>query len=49
VYTDDGSTSGLQELNSFKAFARGAEDRHEQPAVFSKPELIGDYQTFDRS
>jgi hypothetical protein len=49
VCTDEGSTSGLQGLNSFKAFAAGAEDRHEQPAAFTHPDLIGDYRTFDRS
>jgi quinol monooxygenase YgiN len=48
VYTDEGSTSGLQELVSFQAFVTGAKDRHEQPATFTQPELIGDYRTFDR-
>jgi hypothetical protein len=47
VYTDEGSESGIQALGSFKAFANGAEDRHEQPASFTQPELIGDYRTFD--
>ena len=47
LYTDDGSTSGVQELDSFQAFVTGAEDRHEQPATFTQPELIGDYRTFD--
>jgi hypothetical protein len=47
LYTDDGSTSGVQDLASFKAFVADAEDRHEQPATFTKPELIGDYRTFD--
>lgn len=46
LYTDEGSTSGVQELASFQAFVAGAEDRHEQPATFTKPELIGDYRTF---
>jgi hypothetical protein len=49
LYTDEGSTSGLQGLDSFKAFVAGAEDRHEQPATFTQPELIGDYRTFDDS
>jgi hypothetical protein len=49
LYTDDGSTSGMQGLDSFKAFIAGAEDRHEQPASFTQPELIGDYRTFDDS
>ena len=47
LYTDDGSPTGVQGLDSFKAFVSGAEDRHEQPASFSQPELIGDYRTFD--
>lgn len=47
LYTDEGSTSGLQGLDSFKAFVAGAQDRHEQPATFTEPELIGDYRTFD--
>ncbi len=47
VYTDEGSTSGVQELASFQAFVTGATDRHEQPAIFTQPELIGDYRTFD--
>ena len=37
----------MQALDSFKAFVAGAEDRHEQPATFTQPELIGDYRTFD--
>ena len=49
VYTDEGSTSGVQELASFQAFVAGAKDRHEQPATFTQPELIGDYRTFDGS
>jgi quinol monooxygenase YgiN len=49
VYTDEGSTSGVQELASFQAFVSGAKDRHEQPATFTQPELIGDYRTFDGS
>ena len=48
LYTDEGSTTGVQALDSFKAFVAGAEDRHEQPATFTQPELIGDYRTFDR-
>jgi hypothetical protein len=47
LYTDEGSASGLQALDSFKAFVAGAEDRHEQPATFIQPELIGDYRTFE--
>ena len=47
LYTDEGSTTGVQELDSFKAFVAGADDRHEQPATFTQPELIGDYRTFD--
>ena len=47
LYTDEGSTTGVQALDSFKAFVAGAEDRHEQPAIFTQPELIGDYRTFD--
>ena len=39
LYTDEGSTSGVQGLDSFKAFVAGAEDRHEQPATFTQPEL----------
>src|SRR5437764_15150043 len=46
LYTDEGSTSGVQELASFQAFVSGAEDRHEQPATSTQPELIGDYRTF---
>jgi hypothetical protein len=47
LYTDEGSTSGVQQLASFQAFVTGAKDRHEQPATFTQPELIGDYRTFD--
>ncbi len=47
LYTDEGSTSGVQELASFQAFVTGATDRHEQPATVTQPELIGDYRTFD--
>ena len=47
LYTDEGSTTGVQGLDSFKAFVAGAEDRHEQPATVTQPELIGDYRTFD--
>src|SRR5436305_78898 len=46
LYTDEGSTTGLQELSSFQAFVAEAKDRHEQPAAFTAPELIGDYRTF---
>jgi quinol monooxygenase YgiN len=47
LYTDEGSTTGLQELSSFQAFVAEAKDRHEQPATFTQPELIGDYRTFE--
>src|SRR5437763_15206865 len=47
LYTDEGSATGLQELSSFQAFVAEAKERHEQPAAFSQPELIGDYRTFD--
>ncbi len=47
LYTDEGSTSGVQALGSFKAFVAGAGDRHEQPATSAQPELIGDYRTFE--
>jgi hypothetical protein len=47
LYTDEGSTTGVQALESFKAFVAGAEGRHEHPATFTQPELIGDYRTFD--
>jgi hypothetical protein len=47
LYTDEGSTSGVQALASFQAFVSGAEERHEQPATFAKPELIGDYRTLE--
>ena len=47
LYTDEGSPTGVQELASFQAFAAEAKDRHEQPAAFAQPELIGDYRTFD--
>ena len=46
LYTDEGSESGVQGLASFKAFVSGAEDRHEQAATVTQPELIGDYRTF---
>jgi hypothetical protein len=46
LYTDDGGTSGMQELASFQAFVNGAKDRHEQPATFTQPELIADFRTF---
>ena len=46
LYTDEGSTTGVQELSSFQAFVAEAQDRHEQPATFTQPELIGDYRTF---
>jgi quinol monooxygenase YgiN len=47
VYTDEGSPTGVQELPSFKAFVAGAQDRQEEPATFVRPELIGDYRTFN--
>jgi hypothetical protein len=47
LYTDEGSNSGMQGLASFQAFVTGAKDRHEQPATFAEPELIGDFRTFD--
>ena len=47
IYTNDGAPSGaLQQLSSFQAFVSGAQDRHEHPATFTEPELIGDYRTF---
>ena len=47
LYTDEGSTSGVQELASFQAFVTAADDRHEHPATLTQPQLIGDYRTFD--
>jgi quinol monooxygenase YgiN len=48
LYTNEGAAAGaLQQLPSFRAFVDGAEERHEQPATFTEPELIGDYRTFD--
>ena len=47
LYTDEGSPTGVQGLDSFKAFVAGAQDRHEQPAVSTQLELIGDYRTFE--
>jgi hypothetical protein len=47
LYTDEGSTSGVQGLASFQAFVADAKDRHEQPADVIQPELIGDYRTFE--
>jgi quinol monooxygenase YgiN len=49
LYTDEGSTAGVQELASFQAFVAGAKERHEQPATSTQPELIGDYRTFEGS
>ena len=49
LYTDEGSTTGVQALDSFKAFIAGAEDRHEQPATVTRPELLGDYSALDNS
>jgi hypothetical protein len=49
LYTSDGAASGaLQQLPSFQAFVSGAKERHEQPAAFTEPELIGDYRTFEQ-
>lgn len=49
LYTVEGGAPGvnLQDLASFKAFVAEAADRHEQPASFTQPELIGDYRTFE--
>jgi quinol monooxygenase YgiN len=47
LYTDEGSTTGVQQLPSFQAFVAEAKDRHEQPATFAQAELIGDYRTFE--
>jgi quinol monooxygenase YgiN len=47
LYTDEGSATGVQDLPSFKAFVADAADRHEQPATFKQPALIGDYRTFN--
>jgi hypothetical protein len=49
LYTDEGSATGVQGMASFQAFIAGAKEIHEQPATVTQPELIGDYQTFDRS
>jgi hypothetical protein len=49
LYTSEGAPPGaLQQLPSFQAFVSGAQDRHEQPATFTEPELIGDYRTFGK-
>lgn len=47
LYTDEGSPTGVQGLDSFKAFVAGAPDRHQQAATFTQAELVGDYRTFD--
>jgi quinol monooxygenase YgiN len=47
LYTDEGGATGVQDLPAFKAFVANAVDRHEQPATFMQPELIGDYGTFN--
>ena len=47
LYTDEGSTTGMQGLASFQAFIAGVKEIHDQPATFTQPELIGDYRTFD--
>src|SRR5438552_12484993 len=53
LYTTEGAAAGApQQLPAFQAFVAVAQDRHEQPATFTEPELIGDYRTFtdaDRS
>lgn len=49
LYGDEGSPSGLQPLASFQAFVAGAPERHEAPAKFSTPVLVGDYRTFTDS
>ena len=47
LYTNEGAPAGaLQQLASFQAFVAEAGDRHERPASFTEPELIGDYRTF---
>lgn len=47
LYTNEGAASGaLQQLSSFQAFVAEAQDRHEQPAAFAEPTLVGDYRTF---
>jgi quinol monooxygenase YgiN len=47
LYTNEGAAAGaLQQLPAFQAFVAAAQDRHEQPATFTEPELIGDYRTF---
>jgi hypothetical protein len=47
LYTNEGAVAGaLQQLPAFHAFVAAAQDRHEQPATFTEPELIGDYRTF---
>ena len=44
LYTNEGDASGaLQRLPSFRRFADRAQDRHERPATFTEPELIGEY------
>ena len=48
LYTDEGSTTGVQGLASFQAFIAGAKEIHEQPATVTQPELIGDYRTFTK-
>ena len=47
LYTDEGG-AGLKPLPAFQAFIAGAGGRHEQPAIFTEPELLGDYRTFNR-
>jgi quinol monooxygenase YgiN len=45
LYTNEGAAAGaLQQLPAFQAFVAAAQDRHEQPATFTEPELIGDYR-----
>ncbi len=47
LYTNEDAAAGaLQQLPAFQAFVAAAQDRQEQPATFTEPELIGDYRTF---
>jgi hypothetical protein len=47
LYTNEGAAAAvLQQLASFQAFVAGAEDRNEQSATFTEPQVIGDYHTF---
>ena len=45
--TNEGAAAGtLHQLPAFQALVAAVQDRHEQPATFTQPELIGDYRTF---